>query len=305
MVGFIFSGQGAQKPRMGQELYNCSPAARAVFDQVSSVAGRDISSICFKGAQDELNLTENTQPCVLATDLAAMAALRERNIQPDICAGFSLGEYAALVCANVLDVNTAADLVMKRARYMSQCEGGGMAAVIGLGTEELEEICASVRESIGFVTPVNYNCPGQTVVAGDKEALAELSTILKTRKIRMLPLKVSGAFHCKHMEPAANLLYHDLCETDFRTAAIPIVCNTTAQPFDPQKENWAETLKQQACSPVYWEQSIRYMLKFGVTVFIECGFGKVLAGLNKRICPDITSFTVEDEASLQAAASVL
>lgn len=302
MIAFIFSGQGAQKTGMGSELARVSFAAQSVYRDVSRAVQRDIAALCFSAPQGELNQTINTQIAMFATDLAAMAALREAGIAPGVCAGFSLGEYAALVCAGVLPLNEAARLVETRAQIMSRHQSGGMAAVLGMDADRLEALCREVKS--GYVAPVNYNCPGQTVVAGEDAALAELTAVLKEQKARVLPLKVSGAFHSDLMSQAARELRPALEKTPFSTGKIPVLCNVGGDVLQ-EGENWADALFAQVYSPVRWEPSIRNMLGRGVTAFVECGHGKVLAGLNKRICPDVPSYFVQDEATLNETVAAL
>lgn len=303
-TAFLFSGQGAQKPGMAQSLFDASPAVRALFATLSEATGHDLAALCFDGTQETLNRTEFTQPAMFAADLAAWAALNERGISADLCAGFSLGEYAALVCAGVLDVCQAGKLVATRARFMAECQGGGMAAVLGAPSETIEAICADVTS--GFVAAVNYNCPGQTVIAGESEALAEAIAALKAQKIRAVPLRVSAAFHSKLVMEAADRLFAEASKAEyaFHTPQIPIVLNTTAQPFDEGANHWPTILREQAINPVRWELSVRRLLDLGAERFVECGPGKVLTGFNKRICPDHVTVAVEDADSLAHAASV-
>lgn len=305
MIAFLFSGQGAQKPGMAKALYDASPAARRVFDDVSEAAGRDIAALCFSGEQAQLNETINTQPAMLAADLAAWAALDERGVKADLCAGFSLGEFAAIVCAGVLSVRECAALVCARARFMSEAQEGGMAAVLGVDAEEVEAVCASVAS--GFVVPVNYNCPGQTVIAGQSEALAEAIAAFKAKKIRALPLAVSGAFHSRLMQAAADRLYDEMASGRyaFSPPRIPIVCNVSARAFDPECDAWPENGRAHTASPVLWEKSVRALIDLGADVFCECGPGKVLAGFNKRICPEKPTFAIEDDTGLDAAATAI
>ncbi len=302
-TAFLFSGQGAQKPGMAKSLFDASPAVRALFAVLSDATGIDLTQLCFESAQETLNQTEHTQPAMLAADLAAWAALEERGVTADLCAGFSLGEYAALVCSGVLGVEEAGRLVAARARFMADClsegSGSGMAAVLGVPAETVEAICASVQS--GYVVAVNYNCPGQTVIAGESEALSEAIALLKAQKAKALPLRVAGAFHCKLMAAAADRLYTEASNGSyaFQFPRIPIVLNTTAQPHSPTSDPWPEIVRDQTMHAVRWEQSVRRLVELGADRFIECGPGKVLTGLNKRICPDLPTTCVEDVESLE------
>lgn len=298
MIAFIFSGQGAQKPGMGREIAGLSAAAKDVYNTVSIEIGRSMEKLCFDASLDQLNQTINTQPAMFSTDVAMMAALIEKEINPELCAGFSLGEYAALVCSGALSLATAAKIVDKRAKIMSECQNGGMMAVLGVEAKELEKICEEIEQ--GYVIPVNYNCPGQIVVAGENNALAALQAILKERKMRAIQLSVSAAFHSEMMADAADKIYDILEGVVFAKPQIPIFCNVTAKPFD-ESISWREMLALQAKSPVLWEQTIRNMIDQGATAFVECGVGKVLAGFNKRICPTIPTYYVQDAASLEEA----
>jgi len=302
-IAFLFSGQGAQKPGMAQSLYRDTQAAHDIFDLMSEAMDVDLARLCFDSDQDTLNQTENTQPAMLAADLAAMAALAEKGVKPAFCAGFSLGEYAALACCGAQDAAGAAKLVAARAACMAKCQGGVMAAILGMDAARLEEICAGI--SAGYIAPVNYNCPGQTVVAGDQQGLDALKEALQGEKARVTPLKVSGAFHSRLMIPAGREFRPTLDAATFKTAEIPIVCNATAEPFDDSEQSWPDMLERQLCSPVRWEQSVHRLVALGAEAFIECGPGRVLAKLNKRICPDIPTYAVEDTATLEDAVRAL
>lgn len=303
-IAFLFSGQGAQKPGMIESLYNNCEGSQVMFEVLSEGCGRDLAELCFQSDQETLNQTQNTQPAMLAADLAVMAALLERGISPSFCAGFSLGEYAALVGVGALDAKGAASLVAKRSECMAKIHNGGMAAVIGVDASRLEELCLSVMD--GYVEAVNYNCPGQTVVAGDQAGLDALQILLKEEKrARFMPLSVSGAFHSKLMKPAAQEFRPILDQATFHASKRPIVCNVTAEPFAGDVGDWPALLERQLCSPVRWEQSVRTLVEMGAQAFVECGPGAVLHKFNKRICPDIPSFAVENIDSLEAVVDAL
>lgn len=296
-IAFVFSGQGAQKPGMGLSLLEASPAARQMADIASDALRRDmIAGLSMES--EAMNRTENTQPLLLLVDLMAFAAAREQGLSPDMVAGFSLGEYAALVACGALSAEEAFPLVAKRAEYMSEAPPGAMAAVLGLNRDALAEAIAEVRE--GFVTPVNFNCPGQIVVAGDQAAIAELTALLKAQRKRALPLKVSGAFHSKYMAEASGRLRKDLDGAQWRSPRIPIYMNVDAR---SHTDGFAALMEAQCKSPVYWEDTLYALRDAGAETFVECGPGGVLSGLIKKTL--VTNIAaIEDAESLQSAVTL-
>lgn len=299
MIAFLFPGQGVQRPGMADEYVQNWAESRNVFERISHAVGWDVLKLTQDGPQPALDDTRNAQLCMLATNLAALAAFQAEGVTPQLAAGFSLGEYAALCCAGYLALEDTARIVQKRSQYMAQHARGGMAAVLGIDAAEVERLCAQV--DAGRVQAVNYNCPGQTVVAGEQDALAELAVWCKENRIRMVPLQVSGAFHSFVMDPAAEALSVDLEKLTFSPPRLPMVFNRTARQPQPG-QSIAALLTQQCNHPVLWEASIRHLIELGATAFVECGPGKVLTGLLKRICPDIPAYTSQDAASLQSAA---
>lgn len=281
---------------MARSLFEELDGPKEVFETVSQATGRDMEALCFSADQEELNQTLNAQLAMFTADLSAWAALLEMEIFPSFCAGFSLGEYAALVASGVVDLSEGAALVKARSEAMSAHQTGGMAAVIGLPAEEVEALCAQV--TAGFVAPANFNSPVQTVVSGDEAGLDLLKPLVADRKGRVMPLKVSGAFHSSLMAPAADAFAPSLAKVKFRPTERPIVCNVTGEPFDEKTENWSRLLTDHITRPVRWEQSMRKLVEMGTELFIECGPGKVLTGLNKRICPDVKTFALEEAATL-------
>lgn len=296
-IAFLFSGQGAQKPGMARSLFEELDGPKEVFETVSQATGRDMEALCFSAGQEELNQTLNAQLAMFTADLSAWAALLEMEIIPSFCAGFSLGEYAALVASGAVDLSEGAALVKARSEAMSAHQRGGMAAVIGLPAEKVEALCARVGE--GFVAPANYNSPVQTVVSGDEAGLEALKPLVAADKGRMMPLKVSGAFHSSLMDAAAEAFAPALQKAAFHPVDVPIVCNVTGELFDEKKQSWPRLLTAHITHPVRWEQSVRKLVEMGVELFIECGPGKVLAGLNKRICPEVKTFALEEAAALE------
>jgi len=293
-IAFIFSGQGAQYPGMGRELFECSPAARKVFAAAERVRPGTAHQ-CFEGTKEELSLTVNTQPCVFTVNLAAAAALEERGVFPDAAAGFSLGELSALAFTRVLPTEKAFALVCLRAREMQACAEeteSAMAAVIGLTDEVVEEVC---REFAG-VFPVNYNCPGQIVLAGEKQALTAACLKIKECGGRAMPLPVNGAFHTPFMAKAAENLRIHMKKTVFRRPAVPLYANVTARPYAGK---YAELLAGQVISPVLWQKTVENMAEAGVGVFVEAGPGKTLSGFVRRTLPNAEIYHVEDKNSLE------
>ena len=304
-TAFLFSGQGAQYPSMMKDISCWSIAAKEVFDVADRTLNRSISSLCFEGTQEELNLTHNTQPCVLAADLAAYAAIIETGIEPDAVAGFSLGEYAGLVAANAIRIENVFPLIQQRADFMQEAVPvglGAMAAIMKLTNDEVISLCSEVN---GYVISANYNCPGQIVVSGEAEAIDKVLEIAKERKIRAIKLSVSAPFHCDMMSPAAERLRVPIHNTHISTPTIPIYMNVDAKPeLDIQKIK--EKLIAQAKSPVLWEQTLINMFNDGITTFIELGPGKTLSGFVKKTLGDkVESYHITDISTLQETENAL
>ena len=298
-IGFLFSGQGAQFPGMMKELYDSEPAAKEVYDIADRVLGRQISEICFEGTQEDLNLTHNTQPCMLAGDLAAGMALRSHGINADAAAGFSLGEYAALVYAGALSLEDAFRIIQIRADAMQEAVApgaGAMAAFIGASSEQVEEICKKVTE--GYVVAANYNSPVQTVVSGSAEGVEEAIKLGEAEGLRCMPLAVSAPFHCRLMEPAALKLKETFKTVSFCDPKIPVYMNVDGKPAADGMDI-PEMLVKQAMSPVQWVQTLQNMKDGGIDTFIECGAGKTLSGLVKKTIKGVSVYRVEDIKTLE------
>ncbi|HHW07988.1 MAG TPA: ACP S-malonyltransferase [Clostridia bacterium] len=298
-IAFVFPGQGSQYPGMGRELYENYLAARRVFEEADAVA--PLSRLCFAGSEEELRQTVNTQPAVLTASVAAYRVLQSFGIKADFAAGHSLGEYAALVAAGVLRFKDALQIVITRSRLMEQAvpQGtGGMAAVLGLGAEAVTEVCREASQK-SPVEPANFNCPGQVVIAGYIDGVNAAMELAKARGAkRVIPLNVSGPFHSSLMEPAGRKLQEELSKFSFHTPEIPVVANVSAAiAGDPETIRF--NLAQQVYRPVRWEESVRFLYRQGVRIFIEVGPGKVLTGLIKKTLKDVLLLNVEDEASLQ------
>ena len=294
-IAFIFSGQGAQYSGMGKELYDFSPAAKAVYDMADSVR-EGTSKQCFEGSTEELCKTVNTQPCVFTADLAAAYALVERGIKPDCVAGFSLGEIAALAFSKMLSDEEAFKLVCKRGELMDKAateNPGAMAAVMKITPQQVEEICSKFDKTY----PVNYNSPAQTVVATTSENADKFCEAVKKAGGRAKLLAVSGAFHSPFMAEAADGLAEYMENVDFSQPETVIYSDVTAKPYEG---DYKALVKAQVESPVKWQTIVENMVADGVDTFIEVGVGKTLTGLVKRINGDVKAFKVETPADIEA-----
>lgn len=297
-IGILFSGQGAQYPGMMKDLYEAEPAAKAVFDCADMVLGRSISQICLDGTQEELNLTHNTQPCMLAGDLAAAMVLKAHGIVADAVAGFSLGEYAALVYAGIMSMEDAFRIIQIRADAMQEAVApgvGAMAAFVGASPEQVEGICAQVKEE--YVVPANYNSPVQTVVSGTAAGVDEACKLAEAAGLRCVRLAVSAPFHCKLMEPAAQRLAEEFKTIELANPSIPVYMNVDGNPVTDGIAV-PDLLVKQAMSPVCWLQTLENMRESGIDTFIECGAGKTLSGLVKKTLKDVTILRVENIKTL-------
>ena len=296
-VALLFPGQGSQEVGMGRAVYEASDAARAVFDQADEALGFSLSKLCFEGPEEDLRLTENTQPAVLTTSVALLAALE---VPFDAVAGHSLGEYSAHVAAGSLAFGDAVKLVRQRGRFMQTAvpDGqGAMAAVLKADRPTVEAICARTS---GVVELVNFNCPGQIVIAGEADAVTQASAVIDESGSKARPLPVSAPFHSSLMQPAEAQLAPVLADTAFCDPRVPVYANVNAKPVtDAQAAR--DALREQVSRPVLWEQSIVAMIADGVTVFVEVGAGKVLTGMVRRIDREITRISVQQPADFDAA----
>jgi len=304
-IAFMFSGQGAQFPGMMKQLCEAESAAKAVFDTADATLGRGISALCFEGAQEELNLTHNTQPCVLAADLAAAAALRAHGVEPEGVAGFSLGEYAALAWAGSIPMEDVFELIQYRADSMQEAVApgvGAMAAMLGGSAEQVEAICASVTE--GYVVAANYNCPTQTVISGEAAAVEQAVALARPQRIRGKLLAVSAPFHCALMESAAKKLEALFATRQFAAPSLPVYMNVDGRVHADASE-LADLLVRQAMSPVRWVQTLQNMRADGFDTFIECGPGKTLSGLAAKTLEGVTILRVGDTETLKETLEAL
>lgn len=300
-IAFVFSGQGAQYSGMGKSLYEASAAAKEVFDTAEGLRPGTLKQ-CFEGDVEEISITKNTQPCLFCVDLAAAEALCARGVLPDCIAGFSLGEVAAVTFAGVFNKAEGFSLVTARAEAMqraAEAADSAMAAVMKLENSKVEELC-HLHQS---VYPVNYNCPGQLVVAGLKSTLPDFLQDVAANGGRAVELKVSGGFHSPFMESASVRLSEVLEEMDAKAPQLPVYANVTAEPYGAGDAK--ALLTQQVKSPVRWQQTIENMLAAGVDTFVEVGAGKTLCGLIKKIDRSATVYNVEDAETLEAATAAL
>ena len=306
-IAFVFSGQGAQYTGMGKELCENYPCADKVFEKAGKSIDMDLKELCFNGTAEELNKTENTQPVVVTMTLAALEVLKENNVKPDVVAGLSLGEYSALTCSGVFDVETVVPLVKKRGRFMQEAvpEGiGKMTAILGLPEDKVREACAKAQDA-GVVEAANFNCPGQIVIGGEIEAVNKAAGIAKELgALKTIDLAVSAPFHTSMLESASVKLGKELENIELGKIEVPILTNVTAEYVEDnsQVKDW---LKKQVKSSVLWEQIIRKMIADGVDTFVEVGPGKTLSGFVKKVDRSLKVFNVEDMATLQKTLEAL
>jgi [acyl-carrier-protein] S-malonyltransferase len=306
-TAFVFPGQGAQKVGMGQSLAEACPAAKAVFERADEALGMRLSSLCFEGPEEELRLTQNTQPAILATSIAALRCLEARGARADLVAGHSLGEYSALVAAGALQFEDALRVVRQRGQFMQEAVPAGegaMAALLGADAETVAAVCLEASER-GVCSPANINSPNQVVIAGHKSAVEYAVVLAKQRGAkRAVMLAVSAPFHCALMKPAAERLEPVLGDTDFMDLNVPLITNVDAVIITSGDQARAALIRQVA-SPVRWSESVRRLIDEGVTRFVELGPGKVLSGLLKQMQPEAQILNVEDAQSLEATAAIV
>ncbi len=306
-IAFVFPGQGSQKVGMGKEFYDNSPIAKEIFDKASEAVGLDLKALCFEENED-INITEFTQVALLTTSVAIMEVLRDRGVQPDVAAGLSLGEYCALVAAKSMNYIDAAKAVRKRGIFMQEevpTGVGGMAAIMGLDAAEIE----AAIEGIDQVQVANYNCPGQIVISGKKEAVEEGAEKCKEAGAkRAVMLNVSGPFHSDLLKGAGTKLEKVLDEVSIEKPEIPYVANVTAG-YVTEQADIEPLLVKQVSSSVRWQQSVETMVADGVDTFIELGPGRTLAGFNKKIGKaigkELTTYSVGTMEEMEAVIEAL
>ncbi len=306
-VAFVFPGQGSQRVGMGRELWERVPAARAVFEEADRTLGQPLSTLCFEGPEDQLQLTANTQPAILTTSVAAWRALEARGVRPAWVAGHSLGEYSALVAGGVLSLADAVSTVRLRGQFMQEAVPvgqGAMAAVLGLDGPAVEAACLQAAQG-EVVAPANINSPGQIVIAGHTAAVERAMAVCKAAGAkRAVRLPVSAPFHCALMRPAQERLEAHLATVRFDEPAVPLVNNVAAQVI--RSAALCRTgLVGQVSAPVRWQESVERLVAEGVDVLVEVGPGTVLSGLVKRIAKGARVLNVEDAASLEQTVAAL
>ncbi len=300
-VAFVFPGQGSQKVGMGRSIAEASTEARAVFEAADAALGESLSGLCFDGPEDRLVLTANTQPAVLTNSVALLRALGEA---PDVTAGHSLGEYTANVCAGTLPFEEAVKLVRLRGTYMQDAVPvgvGAMSAILKLDDAAVEEICEATE---GVVEPVNYNAPGQIVIAGETAAVAAAGEAVKAAGGRAMPLPVSAPFHCRLMKPAEERLAPHLEALEFEAPRVPVYVNVDATPVS-EGAAARDALVRQVSRPVRWTASVERMVADGVGLFVEIGEGAALKGMIRRIAKGVPTVNLGKPEDLDAVRAAI
>ena len=285
----VFPGQGSQAVGMGKDLWEADDAVKALYQEANDVLGYDLQRLCFEGPEDELRLTQHAQPAILVHSIATWTLVSRHGLQPVLLAGHSLGEYSALVASRVLRFADAVHLVHQRGVFMQEAVPpgvGSMAALLGVARQDVEALCAELGGD-GVLQPANYNDPGQIVIAGETARVQAAVDAVKVRRLgKPVLLKVSAPFHCRMLQPAAARLARACAQVTFHPFTIPVLSNVTGAPH-PAPEMVRELLVQQVCAPVRWEDTMHYAVAHGCDALLEVGPGKTLAGMMKRIAPQI------------------
>ena len=290
-TAFMFPGQGAQYVGMGKDFYEQIPVCKEMFELASKASGLDVPALCFE-ENEQINITEYTQIAMLAAEVAMLKAIEEKGLKPDVTGGLSLGEYGALVASGVMSAEDVFKIVRKRGIYMQEAvpDGGAMAAVLGLDTKVIEEIC---EETPGMVTIANYNCPGQVVITGEESAAqAAVEKLTAAGAKRCVPLKVSGPFHSPLLTGAGEKLAKELESVEVHDIQSPYSANVTAD-YVTDKADVKPLLEKQVSSSVKWQQTVERMIADGVDTFVEIGPGKTLSGFMRKINKEMKVYNVE------------
>lgn len=302
----VFPGQGSQYSGMGKELAESFPKAYEVFKSAEKATRLPIKRLSFSGTEDELRATDVTQPCILATNIAIYTAFKHSlpTQEPKFVCGHSAGEYAALVAGGALSFSDSISLIRARGSLMARAKRGGMAAIIGIDLETVEDLCEKSVVSNGTLGVANINSSSQVVVSGDNDSIESIIMTALEKNIKCVPLPVSGAFHSPLMREAAIEFSEALSLASFKDASIPIVSNVTGQPVNSAEE-WVRLLESQITSTVLWKDSIRYIHQQGVEIFVEVGPSRVLSKLIEATVDSATVLNVEDLDSLHSTISVI
>ena len=302
-IAYLFPGQGSQSVGMGKDLAALYPVAQETFDEADAALGFKLSQLCWEGPEDQLKMTEITQPAILTVSVAAWRVLQSKGMTAQHLAGHSLGEYSAHVAAGTLEFKDAVRTVNKRGKYMQEAVPAGvgaMAAILMLASDEVKKVCDEAAQG-EVCQAANLNSPGQTVISGQKAAVERAAELAKKRGAkRAVMLPVSAPFHCALMQPAQDRLAADLASVHFRNPEVPVLCNVDVTEVKTA-EDARDTLTRQVTGAVQWEASMRKLIEIGVKSFVEVGPGTVLSGLMRQIDKPQTCFNVEDEDSLQKA----
>ena len=299
---FLFPGQGAQSVGMGKDFYEKYEEARKIYDKASEISGMDIKKICFEGPEEELMKTENTQIAILTTSLAILEVLRLNNIEAQIATGLSLGEYTALIYSGVISFEDGIKLIKKRGYYMQHLlpnKKFEMAAVIGLNSSKIEEVCKQIEKTGKFITPANYNCKIQTVISGEECAINEATTKLKELGAkRVIPLKTSGPFHTKKLEKAKEEYSKELDKITFNKGKVKVIKNIDGN-YYLENENLKQILAEHIVNPVRFDKTIELMKNENIDEYIEIGPGKALTGFIKKDIKEAKTYNINNIETLE------
>lgn len=306
-TAFLFPGQGAQTVGMGKDIYEKYEEARKVFDEVEQITGVQIKKICFEGPEEDLKRTENTQIAILTMSLAMLKVLEQKGIKADMAVGLSLGEYAALIYGGYITFEDGIKLIQKRGYYMGNFlpeEEYSMAAIIGLESSKIEEICRQIRREGKFVVPANYNCSSQTAISGTSEAIDfAIDELKKAGAKRVIKLKTSGPFHTEKLQTASELFGKELNKVNFEQGkGVKVIKNIDGKIYTNQ-DNLSEILSKHIVSPVRFDKAIQLMKKQGITRFIEIGPGKTLTSFVRKDYPEAEIYNINNVESLDTVAN--
>ena len=296
-IAFVFPGQGVQAVGMGKDFYDNSEVSKEVFEIAAKASGIDVCDLCFN-ENDKLNITEYTQIALLTTEVAILKEVLNKGVKPDVCAGLSLGEYAAIAAANAMDLNDLFELIRLRGKYMQEAypSGGAMMAVLGLDADTVARVCS---ETEGIVSIANDNCPGQIVISGEEEAVTKAGAALsECGAKRCIPLNVSGPFHSQLLSKASEQLSEALKDKEIKTIEVPYVCNTEAR-LVTDSSDIKDLLVRQVASGVRFRESIMVMKEMGVDTFVEIGPGKTVAGFIKKTDRELKVINIEKYEDLE------